>query len=489
MTSRSPKGSSGDSTGDATFFRGAAAGVSGQIVALAAGFLAAVLVARSTEVGELGAYAVAAAITTFISLLTGLQLQAQVARAHTDTEAAGLLPWAIAAGALGSLTAAGLAGAAHLWPSFSVGPLIWLTPAIAMQPSIDALSGLLAHDGKAGWMVLQQVVRASSRPAIVLMLVAVLGSLDSQTIAIVDSAVALVSLVAFVMIHGGGVLRRRLSHRDKVRLATLLPAFGAFLIAAANWQVIQRADLLCVGFFLGHAPAGRYAVALRLLEGATSFFGALMVFYLPLATRARREGRGRDAYVRATVLGAQILLPGLVFIGVWGDRISAELFGAQYSLPVKVFVALAVGLIAQVAAGPNGLVLTAGRRHGQIAGIAGVVFVLNLVLNLLLVPTLGVMGAATASTVSFIVLNVAEGLAIRQEVGPIRWNNTVVVWELCYLVTLAASVAAPRLFFGPDAIAFVSSAALGLFLFGLSARSRLVRPVMASLFLSLRRAE
>ncbi|MDP9333504.1 MAG: hypothetical protein M3Q30_09380, partial [Actinomycetota bacterium] len=364
--SSSAEGASGDS-GHAAFFRGAAAGVGAQVAALATGFVAAVLIARSTEVAELGAYAVAAAIAAFIGLLTGLQLTTQVARAHTDGEAAGLLPWALAAGALGSLTAIGLAGAAHFWPASSVGPLIWLTPAIAVQPSTDALSGLLARDGKAGWMVLHQVVRASSRPAIVLIFVASLGFLHSQTIAIIDSAVALVSLVAIVVIHGVGVLRTRLSHRDTVRLATLLPAFGALLIVGANWQMIQRTDLLCVGFFLGHAPAGRYAVALRLLETATSSFSALMVFFLPLMTRARREGQARDAYVRATVLGAQILLPGLVFIGIWGDRISAGLFGAQYSLPAKVFIALSIGLVAQVAAGPNGFALMAGRRHGHLA--------------------------------------------------------------------------------------------------------------------------
>jgi len=111
-------------------------------------------------------------------------------------------------------------------------------------------------------------------------------------------------------------------------------------------------------------------VALRLLETATSFFSALMVFFLPLMTRARHEGQARDAYVRATVLGAQILLPGLVFIiGIWGDRISAGLFGAQYSLPAKVFIALSIGLgRGRWPAGPNGFALMAGRRHGRLSG-------------------------------------------------------------------------------------------------------------------------
>jgi len=104
-------------------------------------------------------------------------------------------------------------------------------------------------------------------------------------------------------------------------------------------------------------------------------------------------------------------------------------FGPGYGEAAVLTVVLVVGQVVSAAAGPCGTVLTMSGRVVLTMADNVAVLVLDVVLTLLLVPHLGVLGAALAWSVSLVLVNVAKLLQVRHVVGltPVgaRWGGVL----------------------------------------------------------------
>lgn len=91
------------------------------------------------------------------------------------------------------------------------------------------------------------------------------------------------------------------------------------------------------------------------------------------------------------------------------------LFGPQFADGYPVMLILAAGLMARASTGPAELILNMlGQQRGA-AGIALAVTVFNVVLNIILVPALGMMGAAIATATSLLAAAVLNAILARHE--------------------------------------------------------------------------
>jgi O-antigen/teichoic acid export membrane protein len=119
-------------------------------------------------------------------------------------------------------------------------------------------------------------------------------------------------------------------------------------------------------------------------------------------------------------------------------------FGNGYTTAAAVTVVLAVGQLVSAAAGPCGTVLNMSGRVGlnMVDNVA--VLALNLVLNLVLIPRNGVLGAAVAWSLSLVLVNVAKVVQAYLVVGVrargVRLGRTMTA-ELC---AAAAALAVER---------------------------------------------
>jgi len=78
---------------------------------------------------------------------------------------------------------------------------------------------------------------------------------------------------------------------------------------------------------------------------------------------------------------------------------------------------LSFGQLINVAAGPVGVVMKMTNLQTLYAKVMGVSLILNLVLNLILVPSLGVYGAAISTTIGMIVINVGAWYLCKRRLG------------------------------------------------------------------------
>lgn len=176
--------------------------------------------------------------------------------------------------------------------------------------------------------------------------------------------------------------------------------------------ILGQIDVVIVGAVLGDAEAGAYAVATRV----SGLLGVLLVAVNFVIAPSIVEHTSRNASLlqvdgfqrlvrRATTISFYGALLGGIAILVCGREI-LTLFGESYSDGVMtVLLPLLAAQLVNAVCGPVGLVLNMTGHQGVSGRILGAAVVANLVLDLLLVPRIGLVGAAVATIASTAIWN------------------------------------------------------------------------------------
>jgi O-antigen/teichoic acid export membrane protein len=181
----------------------------------------------------------------------------------------------------------------------------------------------------------------------------------------------------------------------KVHLANML----AFL----NY----RLDILLVNFFIGPAGAGIYTVAVRVAEQLWVLSSSVGIVLLP-----RLAGLHSTEEIRrqlTPIIARWVTLAGFgmaMTLALIGDWIVPLAFGAEYAQSAAVLLWLLPGVVVYtwvLVLSPD---LQARGRPDLTAWTAAVSLVINVVGTLLLIPSYGVIGAAFASTLSYVMSGV-----------------------------------------------------------------------------------
>lgn len=110
-----------------------------------------------------------------------------------------------------------------------------------------------------------------------------------------------------------------------------------------------------------------------------------------------------------------------------GEVILAIAFGSLYETAYIPLIILLVGQLINSGAGSVGLLLNMSGYERETARGMMVAAVLNVVLNLLLIPLWGINGSSLATSVSLIVWNVLLWWAVRKRLGinSLAFGNTI----------------------------------------------------------------
>jgi O-antigen/teichoic acid export membrane protein len=208
------------------------------------------------------------------------------------------------------------------------------------------------------------------------------------------------------------VRRQFASLRPRVNLRFCLELFTAgvpiALIRAAG-MITQRIDIVMLSLMTGITSVGLYGVAFRFLSVANIFPTALSGALLPnmaarFVTSVDSTRRVYEAAVRVSTL---LAFPTAVLVGASSDVIVGRVFGQEY-LDGGSAVALRIlvwALCLNFMSGPVGTFMIAGDVNIlQFVPYAVGVALLNVVLNLYLIPRFSFYGAS-ASTVMCAAVN------------------------------------------------------------------------------------
>ncbi|MDQ4094730.1 MAG: polysaccharide biosynthesis C-terminal domain-containing protein, partial [Actinomycetota bacterium] len=203
-----------------------------------------------------------------------------------------------------------------------------------------------------------------------------------------------------------GTLPRRSSTREVAR------EFWGFALPRGVASVFQVSvtwlDILLVGLFLGPREAGVYAVVSRLMLAGKLTLEAIRLAIAPemsaLLARGDRAGAGR-LYRVAAVWTVAPSWPFYTILFVFAPAIMS-FFGPEFEAGVVALRILCVAMLFDLGTGQVTTVLLMGGKSSWNLANSLVSVTLNVTLNLILIPRIGIEGAAIAWALSILFDNV-----------------------------------------------------------------------------------
>jgi O-antigen/teichoic acid export membrane protein len=164
-----------------------------------------------------------------------------------------------------------------------------------------------------------------------------------------------------------------------------------------------RLDLFLVNYFLGPSSTGIYTVAVAMAEMLWYLPNAVGFVIFPKAANTSAEAMNRFT-PRVFRLTLALTAAGAVALAIIGKPFIEIVYSPAFASAYGPMLALLPGVVLL----GGGKVLTneiAGRGYPQYNSIAsGVSLVLTIGLDLLLIPRLGVLGAAIASSFAYVAI-------------------------------------------------------------------------------------
>jgi O-antigen/teichoic acid export membrane protein len=205
-------------------------------------------------------------------------------------------------------------------------------------------------------------------------------------------------------------------------LVRLVFAEGKYLSVALGGIIVfsQMDTVMLTALLRDPAPVAAYQLAVPTLMILYAVIGATARAFLPLATRLAHRGEREllaaglaDIYDTAAV----VLLPGSVAVACFSDVLMAALFRRNLLDSPDAFNILAPGCFFFFTTAFNLQVLAALGRARAAAAAVSIALGVNLVLNIALIPPLGIRGAATATVLSHAVATLVGMRAITRDLS------------------------------------------------------------------------
>ena len=236
-------------------------------------------------------------------------------------------------------------------------------------------------------------------------------------------------------------------------------AFQATFQIAVLWL-----DILIVGALTGSYQAGIYTAVSKLaiigtfpLEGNRLAIGP----QLSAALARREHGRAAELYQTATRSLILATWPFYIVLAAF-PVVILGIFGPRYSTGGLALTVLALAMLLNLGTGNVTVVLLMGGKSSWSALNAGAALIANVVLNVLLVPRLGILGAAIAWAASIVIDNATAVIEVwwlmgLDPFGPGYWAAAGVT-ATCFGGTAVAA----RLMLGQTKVALLLALAAGL---------------------------
>ncbi|MGH3320773.1 MAG: lipopolysaccharide biosynthesis protein [Streptosporangiaceae bacterium] len=232
---------------------------------------------------------------------------------------------------------------------------------------------------------------------------------------------------------------------------------------------LQRLDIILVAALAGAPAAAIYAAATRFLVVGQLGSRAIALAVQPrMSALLARDDRGavRELYQTSTAWLVLALWPAYLLFALFAPYV-LRIFGGGYEAGTPVVVVLALAMMVATGCGAVDMVLNmAGRTTWTLANVL-VALAVNVGIDLLLIPRMGVLGAAVGWAVAIAVTNVVPvaqlGYALRLHPFGRGTLGAFALAGLCF----GALPAATRLIAGNGLFPLLGATFCGTMLYGL----------------------
>ena len=200
------------------------------------------------------------------------------------------------------------------------------------------------------------------------------------------------------------VLKISISFHNLNELIPLLSLSIQFFILQACFLVIWQSDRIVIGIFLPLAFITVYEVALKINEAIRSIVASLQLIIFPLASELDSLGK-KDHIKQIILIGSKyvfilfflLAIPAIIlskeFISIW--------VGTPYLYAANILLVLLLGTMFNAFNYITGQVYQGMGRLKILLIVRTISAVLNIILSIILIQSLGIIGVALGTTLQF----------------------------------------------------------------------------------------
>ena len=397
------------------------AGLAGTI----AGLISFPILTRMLSVSDYGLLSLIITTIYFIAAFGKAGLQFSIVRYYADSES-GESQWnlsnyysTIVIGMLGigfvimvvwALIVYVLPGS--IWGEPKLKHLFLLTAILVFaEVSLSMLTGFLQARQQSGWLSIFRVIeRYTILLVIVFTLYFISRSLEGVFIARIIAQLTVISILAYFVIRKVQISRHGFSPgMIKEMLIYGVPLLGNELV----YIILSLGDRYIIQWQIGSEPLGAYAAGYNLCEYVkmmlvVALFQAIRPMYFKLWAE---EGKAatQNFIERSLYFYLMLCFPIIAGVAVVGPVLLDLITAGKYSEGASVIPYIIAGLMVY---GMHSM-LGAGifiKKSSALIWITLAAAVLNIILNIILIPRFGIEGAAQATLISYIFMTVIEAL-------------------------------------------------------------------------------
>ncbi len=222
------------------------------------------------------------------------------------------------------------------------------------------------------------------------------------------------------------VLARRRSYRLTADVSAVRPywrergrASRSFFLGTLIDSAALNMDTIFIGLMVAAASAGVYFNAFRTAGLLTLFTYAITLVVAPMVSRHFHAGEMKKAQaITALCAWAGFVFSLATFVGfaLFGHQI-LSLFGDHGGEGHLLLLVLSVGLMVEAATGPARIVMMMTGHERDYVRLFGLVVGLGIVVEALVIPIFGLLGAALVNAGARALAQVAITIACRRRIG------------------------------------------------------------------------
>ena len=252
--------------------------------------------------------------------------------------------------------------------------------------------------------------------------------------------------------------------------------------------VVLWLDILLVGAVLSRYAAGIYGAVSKLaLIGTFALEGSRLAIGPQLSALLARRQTTRAARLHQSATCWLVIAswPFYIMIAIF-PVVVLGIFGHRYTAGAAALVVLALAMLVNLGTGNVTVVLLMGGKSSLSAYNAAAALIVNISLNLILLPRIGIVGAAIAWAASIVVDNVAPVIEVWLMLGIRPFGEGYWLVALASMACFGITGLAGRILLGETLPALLVATAVGLMAFAAVLYASRARLQLAGLLAAMR---
>lgn len=183
-----------------------------------------------------------------------------------------------------------------------------------------------------------------------------------------------------------------------------------------------------IGIFLNSENVGVYSNAQTLASFIIFIYVSFNSIFVSMVSELWASGKVkvlRVLYIDITRIILVLSIPLVVIMIYYSDTILG-IFGEEFKRGSSAFIILIIGQLFNIIVGPNEslLSMSGNQRYSMINGI--MIAMLNIILNIVLIPIYGIVGSAMAGAVAIIVVNIIKTIQVKKQLNILPYDRSII---------------------------------------------------------------